>query len=82
MWLARLDLLAFGRFTDVRLHFDRGLHIVYGPNEAGKTTTLRAIRQLMFGFDERTQAEHLINQAAHPQVRDELWEEARALHLA
>ena len=36
----------------------------------------------IFGFDERTQAEHLINQAAHPQVRDELWEEARALHLA
>jgi uncharacterized protein YhaN len=54
MWLARLDLLAFGHFTDLRLHLGPGLHLVYGPNEAGKTTTLRAIRQLLFGFDERT----------------------------
>ena len=36
----------------------------------------------MFGHDERTQARHLIEQAAHPRVRDELWEEARALGLA
>jgi len=35
----------------------------------------------MFGFDERTQARHLIEQAAHPRVRDELWEEADALGL-
>lgn len=54
MRLARLDLLAFGHFTDVRLNFNHGLQIVYGPNEAGKTTALRAIRQLLFGFDEQT----------------------------
>lgn len=53
MWLSRLDLLAFGRFSDVRLHLGPGLHLIYGPNEAGKSTTLRAIRQLLFGFDER-----------------------------
>ena len=35
----------------------------------------------MFGYDERTQARHLIEQAAHPRVRDELWEEADALGL-
>ena len=54
MWLSRLDLLAFGKFTDVRLDLGPGFHLVYGPNEAGKSTTLRAIRQLLFGFDERT----------------------------
>ena len=54
MWLSRLDLLAFGRFTAVRLPLGPGFHLVYGPNEAGKSTTLRAIRQLLFGFDERT----------------------------
>ena len=54
MWLSRLDLLAFGRFSDVRLKLGPGFHLVYGPNEAGKSTTLRAIRQLLFGFDERT----------------------------
>jgi acyl-CoA hydrolase len=35
----------------------------------------------MFGYDERTQARHLIEHAAHPRVRDELWEEAVALGL-
>ena len=34
------------------------------------------------GHDERTQARHLIEQAAHPQVREELREEAVALGLA
>jgi acyl-CoA hydrolase len=36
----------------------------------------------MFGHNEQTQAMHLIDQAAHPSVRDELWEEAVALGLA
>ena len=54
MWFARLDLLAFGKFTDVQLNLGPGFHLIFGPNEAGKSTTLRAIRQLLFGFDERT----------------------------
>ena len=54
MWLSRLDLLAFGKFTGVRLNLGPGFHLIYGPNEAGKSTTLRAIRQFLFGFDERT----------------------------
>jgi acyl-CoA hydrolase len=36
----------------------------------------------IWGNDERTQAEQLIKRAAHPSVRAELWEEARALGLA
>lgn len=36
----------------------------------------------IWGHDERTQAHHLITRAAHPSVRAELWEEARALGLA
>jgi acyl-CoA hydrolase len=35
----------------------------------------------MFGYDEREQARHLIERAAHPSVRDDLWEEAEALGL-
>ena len=35
----------------------------------------------IFGHDERTQAQHLIEAAAHPDVRDELREEAAALGL-
>jgi len=36
----------------------------------------------IWGNDERNQAEQLIKHAAHPSVRAELWEEARALGLA
>ena len=39
MIIRELNLVAFGPFTDRTLVFDQnmdGLHIVYGPNEAGK----------------------------------------------
>lgn len=36
----------------------------------------------LFGRDQQAQARALIEDAAHPRVRDELWEEARALGLA
>ena len=36
----------------------------------------------IFGHDERSQAAQLIENAAHPRVREELWEEAFALGLA
>ena len=36
----------------------------------------------LFGYTQRAQARHLIRDAAHPDVREELWEEAHALGLA
>jgi acyl-CoA hydrolase len=36
----------------------------------------------IWGYDQESQARHLIRDAAHPDVRDELYEEARALGLA
>ena len=57
MRLARLDLIRYGRFTDTSIELPQGerdLHIVFGPNEAGKTTSLTAIEDLLFGIPERT----------------------------
>lgn len=47
-----LELRAFGPFTDLTLDFGAGtgLHIIHGPNEAGKSSALRAIDVLLFGF--------------------------------
>ncbi len=53
MRFLRLDLLRYGRFTDRSLTFPSSavdLHIVYGPNEAGKSTTQSAIEDFLFGF--------------------------------
>lgn len=36
----------------------------------------------VFGHDQKTQAANLIEDAAHPDAREELWEEAHALSLA
>lgn len=60
MRIAQLHLLAFGPFRDVVLDFSApGLHVVFGPNEAGKSTTLRAITNLLFGIEASTPDAHL-----------------------
>lgn len=52
MRLDRLDLLAYGHFNGRSINFAPAarLHVVYGPNEAGKSTTLAAIVDLLYGF--------------------------------
>jgi uncharacterized protein YhaN len=57
MKILELDLRAFGPFTDRRLDLSggcEGLHLVFGPNEAGKSSALRALRGWLFGIHERT----------------------------
>lgn len=58
MKIAKLYLKAFGPYTEQVIDFggkDASLHILYGPNEAGKSSLLRAIHALFFGISERTQ---------------------------
>lgn len=62
MKLARLLLHAFGPFTDTELDFagngghpSANLHLIYGPNEAGKSSALRAMTDLRFGIPLRSQ---------------------------
>ncbi|WP_171189899.1 ATP-binding protein, partial [Alienimonas chondri] len=59
MRIDRLDLLAFGPFTGLSLDFSApGLHVVYGPNEAGKSTALRAVRDALFGIPGQSPDNH------------------------
>ena len=56
MKIKRLDLLAFGPFTKETLDLSDGkpgLHVVQGPNEAGKSSTLRALKAWLFGIEAR-----------------------------
>jgi uncharacterized protein YhaN len=58
MRIASLHLKAYGPFNGAVIDFDRspcGLHLVYGPNEHGKSTAMRAITALLFGFPIRTE---------------------------
>ena len=61
MKLARLLLQAFGPFTDTVIDFAANgenpaanLHLIYGPNEAGKSAALRAMTDLRFGIPLRS----------------------------
>ncbi|NUQ61863.1 MAG: AAA family ATPase [Pirellulales bacterium] len=57
MKILRLDLRAFGPFTDFELDLsagNEGLHLIYGPNEAGKSSALRAVEQMLFGIPARS----------------------------
>jgi uncharacterized protein YhaN len=56
MRLNRLDLTRYGKFTDHVIDFGKpapglpDLHLVYGPNEAGKSTLFNAWLDLLFGI--------------------------------
>ena len=49
-----INLRAFGHFTDYELSYDpdKNFHLIYGPNEAGKSTTLRSITNFLYGFPQ------------------------------
>ncbi|MBB3978127.1 uncharacterized protein YhaN [Rhizobium azooxidifex] len=57
MRLNRLDLARYGKFTDRSLDFGTAragvpdFHLVYGPNEAGKSTLFSAYLDLLFGIE-------------------------------
>lgn len=57
MKLDELHLIAFGPFTDLKLDLSggrQGLHVIYGPNEAGKSSTLRALIDLLYEIPRTT----------------------------
>ncbi|ODT45292.1 MAG: hypothetical protein ABS70_03500 [Nitrospira sp. SCN 59-13] len=62
MKLLKLLLLAYGPFTGKAMDFSTGpanLHVIYGPNEAGKSSALRAMMDLRFGIPVRSSDDFL-----------------------
>ncbi|PCJ11496.1 MAG: hypothetical protein COB04_19020 [Gammaproteobacteria bacterium] len=60
MRLLDLRLDKFGPFTDHTLDLaEQGVQIIFGPNEAGKSSTLRAITNFLYGFPTRTPDDHV-----------------------
>jgi uncharacterized protein YhaN len=55
--LLELEVSAFGALAHRKLDLKREgpvVHVIYGPNEAGKSTTLRAILGLFYGIEHQS----------------------------
>lgn len=53
MKILQLDLTAYGPFTNHSLSLgegEYGLHLIFGPNEAGKSSSLRALYHWLYGI--------------------------------
>lgn len=57
MRIETLRLIAIGPFSGLELDFgnraEPRLHLIFGPNEAGKSSSLRALRRFLFGFPHK-----------------------------
>ena len=62
MRIRQLNLIRYGHFRDMTIDFGRDegrTHVIFGSNEAGKSTILRSISGLLFGIPETTRDDHL-----------------------
>ncbi len=50
MRIEELYLSGFGRFTNTRIRMEEGLNLIFGENEAGKTTLQHFIVGMLYGF--------------------------------
>ena len=49
MRILDLHIDGFGKFHDLSVSFDKDLNVVYGRNEAGKSTLHTFIRCMLYG---------------------------------
>lgn len=54
MYIKELHISAFGPIIDSRLTFERGLNIIEGKNETGKTSVAMFIKFIFYGLSSRT----------------------------
>lgn len=60
MRIRALNLVRYGRFTDCALDFGApGVHVVVGPNEAGKSTLRASVGELLYGIHPQTKLDFL-----------------------
>jgi len=53
MILRQIELKRFGKFDERSLEFRRGINVIVGPNEAGKSTMMEAIPAVLFGLRDK-----------------------------
>lgn len=58
MTIDYLKIYGYGKWIDTEISFNQSLEMIYGPNEAGKSTIIDFIISVLFGFQSKRQAIH------------------------
>ena len=53
MKIEKLNIYGFGKHENVTVDFGPGITVLYGLNEAGKTTIQQFILHILFGFPQK-----------------------------
>ena len=52
--IKKVNIIAFGRLKNKIIEFDDGINVVYGENEAGKSTIQAFIKVWLYGFNNNS----------------------------
>lgn len=52
--IKEINIINFGKFKNKKFIFDRGLNVIYGENESGKTTILNFIIMVFYGNNSKS----------------------------
>lgn len=53
MYITELKLKNYGKFNEKEFKLDKGINIIYGENESGKTTIFSFIKSMFFGLQRQ-----------------------------
>ena len=73
MKIRRLEIVAFGKWRNKTVNFSPDMMVVYGDNEAGKSTLYHFIRTMLFGFSARDKKSQLYKPKDTEQFGGRLW---------
>ena len=50
MNIEKMHVISFGKYQDKEINLTKGINLIYGPNEAGKSTIHKFIEGMFYGF--------------------------------
>jgi len=53
MWIESLEIYGFGKLSNITLTLTKGVNLIEGLNETGKSTLKAFIQSILFGFESR-----------------------------
>ena len=59
MKIRKIQIAAFGKLNGFTLDMSDGFHVLYGVNEAGKSTLMYFIRVMFYGFNKNARKDNL-----------------------